>query len=188
MFKAFWASGVYLIMMPMLLSEIPGHRSDIMDQPLIYVQPKLDGWRCMANTRTRKIYTRSGRELSTLPHINSALPVDGPEWLDGELYVHGHNVNQIQSMIKKGDSRIQFHIFDMVSPMPFSYRYRAIRSLSERMNTVEAVTVRPQDISAYYEDYLAQGYEGLVIRLDGHPYEHGRSTKIFKMKPGTEVI
>lgn len=175
-------------MTPMLLSEIPGHRTDIMAQDYVYVQPKLDGWRCLANTRTGRIYTRSGREITTLPHVQATLPSSGPEWLDGELYAHGYNVDQIQSMIKQGDHRIRLHVFDTVSAMPFSYRYKDVRALSEHINTVEAIRIRPQEITVYYKEYLAQGYEGLVIRLDGHAYKHGRSLNIFKMKPGTEVI
>ncbi len=59
---------------PMLVSELPGHMNRINAAPYVFVQPKLDGHCCMANTRTRKIYTRSGHEITTLPHINTALP------------------------------------------------------------------------------------------------------------------
>jgi ATP-dependent DNA ligase len=172
----------------MLLSEIPGHRSDILAQEYVYIQPKINGWRTMLNTRTGKFYSRSGREITTMDHILELVPQDAPEWLDGELYAHGYSLDEIQSMIKQGDPRIQFHVFDVVWGLPYSLRYEAVRHLSERMHTVEAVLIRPSYIMPYFRDYLDQGYEGAVIRLDGHPYVHGRSTSIFKLKPGMEGI
>ena len=172
---------------PMLLSEIPGHRERIDAQPYVFVQPKLNGWRCMANTVTRRIYTRSGREITTLPHINSALPVGGPEWLDGELYRHGWGLDKIAAGIKKGSPEIQYHVFDCVSDEPFDIRDNInfkTCSISSRsiVQHVKAIRCEPIYIKDMYKKYLSWNYEGLVIRLDGVGYEHKRSVNIFKMK------
>ena len=178
---------------PMLVSEIPGHRDRISSEPYVFVQPKLDGWCCMANTRTRKIYTRSGREITTLPHIQAALPVDGPEWLHGELYIHRVWLDNIQSMIKNGNLMIEFHVFDLVdaelAKARFSYLYSKWHHLSTctmPIKLVETYEIMPEQIEDYYERFLSAGYEGIIIRLDGHGYEHKRSANVFKMKPGTE--
>jgi ATP-dependent DNA ligase len=180
---------------PMLISEIPGHRGRILAERHVYVQPKLDGWCCMANTRTRKLYSRSGKEITTLPHINAALPVEGPEWLHGELYVHGAGVDKVQSMIKRGDERIEFHVFDCVSDEPFSVRIERVLELATNGNsiggaikTVPTVWSKPSQVGEFYRAALIHGWEGLIVRLDGHGYEHKRSINIFKMKPGTEVL
>jgi ATP-dependent DNA ligase len=178
---------------PMLVSEIPGYRDRIMSQPYVFVQPKLDGWRCMANTRTRKIYTRSGAEITTLPHINAALPIDGPEWLDGELYRHGHTLDEIQSMIKRGDDRIEFHVFDCVSGEKWSQRDFFVDCFcgGQRMAgifTLDTYKIPPSDIKRFYRMLINDGYEGIIIRLDGVGYEHCRSVNVFKMKPGMEGV
>ena len=178
---------------PMLVSEIPGHRSRIMSADYVFVQPKLDGWCCMANTRTRKIYTRSGREITTLPHIQAALPVDGPEWLHGELWTTGANCDDVQSMVKRGDSSLEFHVFDCVSVEPWSGRDFIVDCFcgGQRMSgiyTVDTFKISPSDINRFYRMFINDGYEGIIIRLDGHGYEHGRSVNIFKMKPGLERV
>lgn len=180
---------------PMLISEIPGHRGRILAEDYVYVQPKLDGWCCMANTRTRKLYTRSGKEISTLPHINAALPMEGPEWLHGELYVHGAGVDTVQSMVKRGDERVELHVFDCVSDEPFAVRIERVLELATNgaaindvIKVVPTVWTKPAQVPEFYRAAVIAGWEGLIIRLDGHGYEHGRSVNIFKMKPGTEVL
>lgn len=175
---------------PMLVSEIPGHRSRIESQEYVFVQPKLNGWRCMANTRTRKLYTRSGREITTLPHINAALPSDGPEWLDGELWKAGADCDDVQRMVKQGDVDLEFHVFDCVSRDPFGLRYKEQLPTFHNgaIHDVLTIQIRPDEINSAYGHFLPMGYEGIIIRLDGHGYEHKRSVNVFKMKPGTEVI
>lgn len=175
---------------PMLVSEIPGHRDRIAAQEYVFVQPKQAGWRGMANTRTKKLYTRSGREITTLPHINAALPTTGPEWLDGELYKHGRTEAEIQSMIKRGSAEMEFHVFDCVHSDPFFLRYheQIPTFYYSPIKNVHTMQIRPDEISHAYQHVLDCGYEGLIIRLDGHGYEHKRSINVFKMKPGTEII
>jgi len=189
---------------PMLVSETPGHKARIMSQPFVYVQPKRDGWCCVANARTRKIYTRNGNEITNLPHINEGLPEAGPEWLHGELYIEGGNCDDVQRAVKNGDPEkaIGLFVFDCVLDEEFGSRIeRVYDAMSHRPLIWEphwAVndTVRPvihtqimtYEIQKFYERYLAEGYEGIIIRLTGATYEHGRSINVFKIKPGTEGV
>ncbi|HPA71434.1 MAG TPA: hypothetical protein PKY31_04140 [Spirochaetota bacterium] len=173
-------------MTPMLLSEATAYRDTIGAAPSVYVQPKLDGWRGIVNTRTGAIYSRSGRLLD-LPHITAAiLAASGlPEWLDGELYAHGYTLGQIGTMIKRADPMIKFYCFDAIIPGMFSRRLEVVRSImeSDTIRTVATAKISPSEISRYYNEYLGMGMEGVVIRLDAE-YHQGRSEKIFKMKPG----
>lgn len=168
---------------PMLLSELGGYQTDIMRADYVFVQPKLNGWRSPFNTHTRKLYTRSMNEITTLEHIKASLPTEGSEWLDGELYAHGFTLGEIQSMISKGDKRINLHVFDCIDGKVFSERYVDIPVY---IHNVETIKISPERINDYYEYFLNLGYEGMVIRLDGYGYHCHRSTAIFKMKPGTE--
>jgi len=182
---------------PMLVSEIPGHRGRILSQPYVFLQPKLDGWCCMANTRTRKIYTRSGNKITTLPHINAALPKGGPEWLHGELWKHGATCDSVSEMVKNGDPSLELHVFDCVSREPYSVRmhhiFTSMPSILQdgKVRTILTHTTQGdiiQNIRNKYNSLLKCGYEGLIIRLDGYGYEHKRSINVFKMKPTTERI
>lgn len=176
---------------PMLVSEIPGHRNRIAAAGHVFVQPKLDGWCCMANTRTRRIYTRSGREIITLPHINAALPSGGPEWLHGELWRKGWDCNDTQMAVKHGALRVELHVFDCVSDEGFGGRSRKVMSNVSSNIIVKVPTISGvphTQIRSLYDTFLSAGYEGIIIRLDGHGYYHGRSINVFKMKPGTEGV
>jgi len=179
----------YLFASPMLVSEIPGHQGRINSQDYVFVQPKLNGHCCMANTRTRKIYTRSGHEITTLPHINAALPTTGPEWLHGELWRTGWTADDVTVAIKRSSKRVQLHVFDYVSVMGFCARIKKLIMLPIYNETVRLVTsyeIMPEQIEDFYARFINDGYEGIIIRLDGHGYYHGRSQNVFKMKPGTE--
>jgi ATP-dependent DNA ligase len=161
-----------------------------MSQPYIFIQPKLDGWCCMANTRTKKLYTRQGHEITTLPHVNAWLPNDGPEWLHGELYAHGYTLEEIGGMIRAGSNIIKLHVFDAVCEGDFSKRWSKVPTFSchATISLVVPIVTKPLHIMIHYEDFLKHGYEGAIVRLDGHAYEHGRSVNVFKLKPGTEKV
>lgn len=166
-------------MKPMLLTEYPDKIDLINSQPYVFIQPKLDGWRGMINTKTGEIFLRSDKKVE-LPHItDEILKIKNmPEWIDGELYTHGYTLGQIQSMIKLKDERIQFHCFDVVSDKGFSSRQRSIV-----YNMVDTYSIRPSEIMKYYNDFLSAGYEGAVIRIDGQPYHQYRSDQVIKIKP-----
>lgn len=175
---------------PMLVSEIPGHQGRINAEPYLFVQPKLDGHCCMANTRTRRIYSRQGHEITTLPHINAALPTKGPEWLHGELWKPGATSDSVAVMIRCGDISLRLHVFDYVSDEEFSIREHQLNRIpfNETFDTVPTLKIAPSNIKQYYKHMLSLGYEGMIIRLDGHPYYHGRSQNVFKMKPKQEDV
>lgn len=160
----------------MLLSEYPEYINEINKESYVYIQPKLNGWRCVLNTVTGTLYSRSG-QIITLTHVSTDCIGKGlPGWLDGELYIHGYTLGQIQSMIKKQDIRVMFHCFDVIDKGVFSERFKV------NYNTVYTQKIKPSEIESVYNGYLYNGFEGAVIRLD-REYESGRSRNIFKLKP-----
>ena len=169
----------------MLLTDYPVCERMIHNQDYVFTQAKLDGWRCVINTVTGVLYSRSGNIIN-LPRISSdILSMSGlPEWLDGELYCHGKTLGQIQSMIRSGNSQIKFYCFDCITPDVFSIRLNKINRIPET-NTIRVVAtskIPPSEIVNCYKQYLAMGLEGAVIRLD-RLYENKRSENIFRLKP-----
>lgn len=170
----------------MLLSETNGFTNLIDKQAYVYVQPKVDGFRALGNVNEKCLYSRQLNDFK-LSHIVddlNRLPVNMLP--DGELYCHGKTLPEIQSMIRRGDKRIQLHVFDMVSDLPFSARHKELtRSVNETasIKIIPTLKIRPDQIEEQYNSYLALGFEGMVIRLDGYGYEQGRSETIFKKKP-----
>lgn len=169
----------------MLLSEYPYYINKINAEDNVFIQPKLNGWRAIINTKTGIIYSRSGR-IITLPHISKdILSINNlPEWLDGELYIHTGNADTIHSAIAIQDTRIKFYCFDCITDDIQADRINAINKIKETENIriVSTVQIKPEKIHFFYMEYLKMGLEGAVIRLNTY-YENRRSRNIFKLKP-----
>ena len=166
-------------------------------------QPKLDGIRMVVNPRG--LYSRSNKEIVSVPHIAEALAdfiKDHPTvTLDGELYNHDlkDNFQRLTSLVRKtvnlADSKelVQYHIYDMfdsASPdMTFMHRYHWIQNNVHLVDkkavglylVPAAICDTREEIDAMYRVYLQVGYEGLMVRQDA-AYEHKRSKNLLKRK------
>jgi DNA ligase-1 len=170
-----------------------------------YSQPKLDGIRCIANSRG--LWSRNGKLIRGAPHIYDALVEFFQEYpdaiLDGELYNHQlkDNFNQIVSCVKKqkptpedlklSASLVQYHVYDLASSEDDSFRDRwdwLFHELEYRNELFAYVhTVRTafheteSDLDETYTLFLQDGYEGQMVRLDV-PYENKRTKALLKRK------
>jgi len=168
----------------------------------VYIQPKLDGVRCLFTKDGA--YSRAGNKFMNVAHIETRLiPFfnQHPDVvLDGELYNHElkDDFEKIISLVRKqkptDDDRIeakalvQFHVYDYFDGVIYdSYKTRMHQlGVSDIYNKdikyVQAYKVNNYDESRiYHKDFLNQGYEGSIIRLDGL-YKHGRSYDLMKFK------
>jgi DNA ligase-1 len=165
----------------------------------IFTQPKLDGIRCIV--KSDGMWSRNGKPIVSAPHIFESLkPLfeSNPDLIfDGELYAdkYSNDFNAICSIVKKTkptqqdllDSAnvIQYHIYDLPSHDDvFTSRYKALISLELPKTCVVVATEQVDhinDVFGYYEDYIAAGYEGQMLRLDNH-YENKRSKSLLKHK------
>lgn len=174
-------------------------RADKVSYPL-YSQPKLDGIRCIV--KADGMWTRTGKAIISAPHIFEGLKplfkADPKLIFDGELYCdkYANDFNAIVSLVKKtkptakdlADSAkvIEYHIYDLPSHKgTFSERSSALcNSLSlpkccKRVDTF--IEFSEKDVHAQHEIYVAQGYEGQMIRVDAK-YENKRSNTLLKHK------
>jgi len=101
---------------PMLAKAYDPNKHEFIDG--WYVQPKLDGVRCLAMWVGDKVVlkSRQGREY-VLPHVSEALEQIMPNdfVLDGELYLHGEPLQTIISLIKRPQPKskeITYQIYD----------------------------------------------------------------------------
>ena len=91
-----------------------------------FVQPKLDGQRCLAHIyadgRIPKLISRDGRIIENMEHIQRELLQITPQdiILDGELYAHGLGFQDNMKLIKKyrkGETEnVKYHVYDIVDP------------------------------------------------------------------------
>lgn len=164
----------------------------------VYVQPKLDGIRCIA--KSDGLWSRQGKPIVAVPHIWEALEplFDACPGLilDGELYNHDlrEDFNQITSLVKRlkpteedlkaSAGLIQYHIYDAATDasVPFSARMALYFKPDSPLRRVMTYRVESErDLDALFEAFLTAGYEGQMVRLDG-PYEHKRSKLLLKRK------
>lgn len=167
-------------------------------KPPYIVQPKLDGERCRALPRTDGGYdliSSEGNQFISVPHINEALNKSDlwPRKLDGELYRHGMAFEDIHSIVSRTVNlhhdykEMQFHVFDEINDEPQYRRTLFNNDILLYDNVVKCVMSKVaesfEDVMRIYDDYIADGYEGMVVRHWLGPYIPRRSTFMMKFKP-----
>jgi len=165
-----------------LLTDIVPEKIPEPAYPLL-VMPKLDGIRC--TIRDGRAYSRSGKFFPNRD-IASLLNIPELENLDGEL-VSGYptsprcfreTVSVIMSFNASIDA-VQLFVFDVVGPGTFTERYNDIlqRKLPPYVRVVQAIPVNNlEELLAVEDDFLSQGFEGIVVRSPSGLYKYGRTT------------
>ena len=176
-----------------------------------HFQPKLDGWRVIADVQTGRMYTRSEKELPSTPgleHIRDALLSNQPasnrfRYADGEL-MHDGGRDRIQGSINNDSTGggLSLHLFDCVLETEcFSRRHEALQEWLTRAaeGALQLVPTRQGEIGTVADALVAlqevglgfqkDGFEGAVLRLDdaladggGYTIAGGRSLNALKWK------
>lgn len=191
--------------LPMLAPpEIYPHHARHLTWP-IYVQPKLDGQRCLAIVEGGRctLWTRTRKPIRSVPHVAAAyesLCSSGSHIFDGELYVHdpvGMTFEDLMSLVRKdhpspGVEIVQHNVYDKPSvDGPFSARLFGLVDLHHARHpsivTVPTYTANNHDeLMTIHERHVAEGFEGTMLRNDG-PYESGKRSKhLQKLKNALE--
>jgi DNA ligase-1 len=166
----------------------------------VYSQPKLDGMRCIATKDG--LFSRQGKPIVSVPHIEVALKpafATFPDLiLDGELYNHDlrDDFNELISIarqtkptaadIAKAADSIQYHVYDQIcSGELFADRFADLTDMqftNDHIKLVKTVVSYDQEeLDLDYAGFLAEGYEGQMIRIDSL-YEQKRSKNLLKRK------
>lgn len=148
-----------------------------------WVSPKLDGIRCIVIDGVG--YSRSMKPIRN-EFVQAML---GPEYnnLDGELIVGDpaakdcYSVTNSGVMSIKGEPDFKFHVFDTIGDeRPFGERFMSLSSRLGRLDRavmVSHVHVGTAELlREIEEEFLDQGFEGLMSRCPKGRYKQGRST------------
>jgi ATP-dependent DNA ligase len=154
------------------------------------------------------MWTRTGKPIISAPHIYENLKhifEDQPDLvLDGELYTSNKDVdfNTIISCVRKtkptkedlmtSESYIEFWMYDMYNGIDLTYAQRRgeLHSISQayelNYDLFPIVATLPlfsfKEIDAQLSDYIAQGFEGQILRVPSAFYENKRSKSLLKHK------
>jgi ATP-dependent DNA ligase len=183
----------------------------VSDKPIdynntVFMQPKLDGVRCLIQYDNSVVtaYSRTGKEWKNIDHILQSLEpffqANPDVILDGELYNHAlrDDFEKIISCVRKtkptaidrSESRklVQFHCYDFVNEkMTFVDRAHILPEfLREPLPYgVRLVLTTPvhneEDAKLFHKYLLEKGYEGSILRTND-VYKCGRSWSLRKFK------
>ena len=102
--------------------------------------------------------------------------------------------NKLNGLVKKQKKttedlvlcqHIKYHVYDVISKAGYEDRMEIIKSFASpsiHVEQTEQIIATPENIKAKLEEYLAEGEEGLMIRVPGMGYEHKRSWSLLKVK------
>jgi DNA ligase-1 len=162
-----------------------------------YCQPKLDGTRAVAVKKG--IFSRNRKKYPHLEHIMDEIHRIHAEFvLDGELYSKELTFQEIVGLVKKEtlteadmikQEKIKFHVYDVVhAEMPFESRLVLLQRLFSSNIFKHIVLVptvvcnKPDKIGELHAEYVADGYEGLMLRNAAGLYKGSRSIDLQKYK------
>jgi len=184
----------------------------VSDKPInydnkVFMQPKLDGVRCLIQYDKKTgvtAWSRTGKQWKNIHHITSSLE----KWfksnqttvLDGELYNHDlrDDFETIISLVRRQtpddidmlESRemVQFHCYDIIHPdnSPFEDRNRFVKHCVEQsspyVHTVSTLQcVDDEDAKEMHAVNLACGFEGSILRTND-VYHQKRTHSLRKFK------
>jgi len=193
---------------PMLAYPVSDKPIDYSEK--VFMQPKLDGVRCLIQQEYDEIvsanviraYSRTGKEWKNINHIlynlRQFFHFNPNAILDGELYNHDlkDDFEKIISLVRKQDptpedrseaeSLVQFHCYDIVNPtMKFDERIQFVTNNVPRNNCVTHVPTMlvPTESQAQvnHARNLDSGYEGSILRINDF-YQNKRSHSLRKFK------
>ena len=183
------------VILPMLAKSYDDHSKKI-DWKSSFVQPKLDGMRCLSTVIDGEVLlkSRDGKIIKGLDHIVEELCKLPDGIYDGELYAHGVGFQENMRLIKKyraGQTEtVKYCIYDMIVDGAFSTRFTFLQKSLQRLSVYKhlevvntAVVENEKSLQSYHKKYLADGYEGSIVRWGHEEYKvNGRSAHLLKYK------
>ena len=169
----------------------------------VWVQPKLDGVRCLVYKNGKEICFQSRKNtmyepiehmLPELSKLFESLPTNTV--LDGELYTHGLGFDKIVSMVRRGTGEktkhpdlhtLHYTIYDLITTdkMVYEDRLLLLQSAYSKFNYIQCIETHivssKTRIDHWLHTFEDKGYEGLMIRRNGL-YKENRSKDLLKYK------
>jgi len=168
-----------------------------------YIQPKLDGIRCLCYLNKVDggideviLYSRQKKEIpkdyikkEVYEHINAICKKYKKRiYLDGELYKHGERLQDIAGEARNATTtqKIEYHIYDCFFPdelkMVFDDRQNILKEFFEKVDKkslIKQVTTLvvndKKEQKKIYDEFIKEGYEGAILRFKDSTYFAHRS-------------
>jgi DNA ligase-1 len=179
-FKTIKEADTVEVILPMLAKSYEDYKDKI-DWDICYIQPKLDGMRCLAIVKDGNItlISRDGKSIENMNHIiDELVNIRGNVILDGELYSHGNTFQENMKLIKKYrpglTENIKYHVYDHISGLEFNKRNAKLKTcIDENQNIVFVETYKitsENQLKTFHSQFIEMGYEGSIIRHGNKSY------------------
>lgn len=174
------------------------------------IEIKFDGNRTTIVMDLDRTYalSRTGKPQKNLDHLITILDEGVPfatrtekVILDGEVYLHGLLLEEINEAIKKANDntpKLQFMVYDMpLVNQQQDIRSRAVGLMCKALNSEFFVWSKPHwvrsdaDVITWHDSYVEQGYEGAIVKaIDGlyTPGQRSSSWRKVKVWDDTEFL
>lgn len=196
-----------LVVLPMLALDF-NKRSHDVSYPAIG-QRKFDGVRCMASVNpdgSVSLKSRKGKEFPHMNHLRQQIAslkgVPDGAFLDGELYSDTLTFQEVVGLVRRetlkpGDEdklkQISYRLYDMLDPddrtAGFQKRYDGVKKIlgsnpPKNLILTENFELNDKDdVKKYHDQFVKEGYEGIMIRnKDGEYGINKRSKHLQKFK------
>jgi len=155
-----------------------------------YVQRQYNGVRCLWDGTCAWTKELNSHKKHVLELLRETCPCPSDWVLDGELLLpKPYSFQDTTSAVKKRShhsDKLEYVVFDAFnrerSELTFSQRMR----LSDSIFAPTQIVRSAKELDDCYEQFLAEGYEGLIYRSDV-PYRHGSGGQdLMKRKPHTD--
>ena len=181
----------------------------------VFIQPKLDGVRCLiqCDNSQVKAYSRTGKEWKNIEHILFNLKhwfaLNPNVVLDGELYNHDlrDDFETIISLVRRqkpddidmleSEDLVQFHCYDCIDmgliDASFENRMNFITHNVPRNHCIKHVITdrvykHEEALDIHHNSNLANGYEGSILRTnDSYACKRSHNLRKFKDFSDTEA-
>jgi len=196
-----------LVILPMLALDF-NKRSHDVSYPAIG-QRKFDGVRCMASINSDGSVSLKSRKGKEFPHMNhlrqqiaSLKGIPDGAFLDGELYSDTLTFQEVVGLVRRetlkaGDEdklkQISYRLYDMLDPddrkAGFQKRHDGVKKIlgskpPKNLILTENFEINDKtDVKKYHDQFVDEGYEGIMIRnKDGEYGINKRSKHLQKFK------
>jgi DNA ligase 1 len=197
----------FIFFQPMLAKQFDDYKDKI--KYPVFVDRKYNGIRCVRDIRGA--FSRKGEPFFCINHILKVTNDLFKKWpnlvLDGELYNESYSslLNRIASLVsvnrkekdvtdkdhQESERIVKYYVYDAFNfagvkqETRLSLRRDAIEGLLSGLPHIEIVKARvahsEKDVYALMNEFVRDGYEGAIIRLDA-AYETKRSKNLLKLK------
>ena len=170
-----------------------------------FVQRKYDGVRCISYLKDGNIVleSRTGVPFENLNHLREELHKHLSKfpkhfYFDGEIYSDSVDFQSIVGLIHLKEKYVKpvdtekmknltYHIYDFIdlenADLPYDKRYHFLQNFFKTHKTnylrnVESILInKVEEVQTYHDQFVAEGYEGIMIRATNGPYEVQKRSK-----------